>query len=125
MSAGNKRYLLLMAIAVVSASVLMPPICNLLFQCGCSWPWTTAAAHCNIHHPLPPHCPWCSHGNLGYYLPYSGFIVGQLGCGLVALQLTRRLIPAAIVTLIAILPVGLFMGAITVALVDYPHFILR
>ena len=49
LSLGSKRFLLLVAVAVVSASVLMPPVCNLLFKCGCSWLWTTAAAHCNIH----------------------------------------------------------------------------
>ena len=62
LSLGSKRFLLLAAVALVSASVLMPPVCNLLFKCGCSWLWTTAAAHCNIHNAAPPHCPWCSHG---------------------------------------------------------------
>lgn len=122
---SGKKTLVLGTIAVLSASVLMPPVCHLLFSCGCSWLWTTAAAHCNIHNTAPPHCPWCSYGNAGYYLPYAGFIVGQLVAGWITLSLTGRLVLAGIVTLLAILPVGVLMGALTIQLVDYPHFILR
>lgn len=35
------------------------PLCDLLFDCGCSWPWTGGLAHCNIHEAGVPHCPWC------------------------------------------------------------------
>ena len=33
--------------------------CNLIFQCGCTWPWAGGSSHCNIHNPNGPHCPWC------------------------------------------------------------------
>ena len=118
-----KPFLLLAGVAIVSASVLMTPVCNLLFKCGCSWLWTTAAAHCNIHRATPPHCPWCSHGALGYYLPYVGFIVGQLVAGALVFRFTGRLVLAVLITLAAILPVGYLMGVVTLKLVHYPPFI--
>lgn len=34
------------------------PFCNLMFHCGCTTLGLTA--HCNIHAPSPPHCPWCA-----------------------------------------------------------------
>ena len=122
-SVNSKRTLLLVAVVVISASVLMPPVCSLLFKCGCSWLWTTAAAHCNIHNSVPPHCPWCSHGSLGYYLPYMGFIVGQLSVGLLVLRFTGHLLLAAFTAVAAILPVGYVMGLVTLRLVSYPHLI--
>jgi len=108
---------------VVSASVLMPPVCNLVFKCGCSWLWTTAAAHCNIHNAAPPHCPWCNHGALGYYLPYAGFIAGQLLVGALALRFTGHLVLAVLMTVVAVLPVGYLMGLVTLRFVHYPHLI--
>jgi len=122
-SLSSKRILLLAAVAVVSASVLMPPVCNLLFKCGCSWLWTTAAAHCNVHNSAPPHCPWCSHGALGYYLPYAGFIVGQFVAGAFFFRFTGHLVLALLITVAAILPVGYLMGLVTLRLVHYPHWI--
>lgn len=34
-------------------------LCQLVFQCGCGWLWTTAATHCNIHQKGVKHCPVC------------------------------------------------------------------
>ncbi len=41
-------------------------LCNLIFRCGCAAPWAGADRRCNVHHLLPPHCPWCSHGLAGF-----------------------------------------------------------
>ena len=123
LSLGSKRFLLLAAVAVVSASVLMPPVCNLVFKCGCSCLWTPALAHCNIHNAAAPHCPWCSHGALGYYLPYAGFIVGQLLVGALALRFTGHLVLAILMTVVAVLPVGYLMGLVTLRFVPYPYLI--
>ena len=119
----SQRILLLAAVAIVSASVLMTPVCNLLFKCGCSWLWTTAAAHCNVHNAAPPHCPWCSQGALGYYLPYAGFIVGQFVAGTLVLRFSDNLILAVLANIAAMLPVGYLMGLLTLKLVPYPLWI--
>src|SRR5262245_11059752 len=40
-------------------SIFLLPICGLIFQCGCSYLWSTRDQHCNIHDPAAPNCPWC------------------------------------------------------------------
>jgi hypothetical protein len=46
--------------AIVSALAIAGahPFCNLVFHCGCGA--LSLTAHCNIHAPAPPHCPWCA-----------------------------------------------------------------
>ncbi|PCI17054.1 MAG: hypothetical protein COB62_07680 [Piscirickettsiaceae bacterium] len=45
---------------VIAALVLITPLCGLLFDCGCTWPWAGLESHCNIHNPKAVHqCPWC------------------------------------------------------------------
>jgi hypothetical protein len=43
----------------VLLSIFLLPLCNLIFQCGCSYLWAGADSHCNIHVPGKPDCPWC------------------------------------------------------------------
>ena len=50
------------AIAFVVTSVAYMPICNLVFDCGCTWPWLGGVQHCNIHVAGPPDCPLCTGG---------------------------------------------------------------
>ncbi len=125
MASPRRRIIILGLLACTSASLLMPPLCHWLFQCGCSWLWTLAATQCNVHNSLPPHCPWCSHGNAGYYLPYLGFIFGQFACGWAVLRFTRIFWLAVTATLVSIFPIGALLGIVTVNLVQYPYFILR
>lgn len=38
----------------------MTPLCGLMFNCGCTWPWQGLDSHCNIHDSTALHqCPWC------------------------------------------------------------------
>jgi hypothetical protein len=41
------------------------PICDAVFDCGCTWPFAGAAAHCNVRTPEPPNCPPCSSAPVG------------------------------------------------------------
>jgi hypothetical protein len=50
------------AIAFVVTSVVYMPVCNLVFDCGCTWPWLGGVQHCNIHVAGPPDCPLCKGG---------------------------------------------------------------
>ena len=59
------------------------PFCNLAFHCGCNV--FALAAHCNIHHAAPPHCPWCAQPK--YFL--LSFLFALLISGF-ALFFTRR-----------------------------------
>ena len=53
------RRLIILAVAVAATALTLLPVCNALFDCGCTWPMWGGADHCNIHHPSPPHCPLC------------------------------------------------------------------
>lgn len=51
--------------------------CDLVYQCGCRSFWNGAAEACNIHLADSRHCPWCSYGSWGLYLPASTILLGQ------------------------------------------------
>ena len=57
-----KTVLVAAALAVVVTSVIYMPVCNLVFDCGCTWPWLGGVQHCNIHVAGPPDCPLCKGG---------------------------------------------------------------
>jgi hypothetical protein len=71
------------AIVLLVAIVGAHPFCNFAFHCGCDV--VALAAHCNIHHAAPPHCPWCARPI--YFL--SSFVFALVISGFV-LWLTRR-----------------------------------
>jgi hypothetical protein len=56
---GGRR-LAAAAIALAAAAILFLPLCDLVFDCGCTWPLLGGASHCNVHAPHPPHCPLCA-----------------------------------------------------------------
>ena len=49
--------------------------CGQLFGCGCTL--ATGLTHCNIHTGEGPTCPWCSHGWIGFYLPFAVILAGS------------------------------------------------
>ena len=56
--------------------------CDLLFDCGCRALWAGRAAHCNIHNPSPPHCPWCVDGGILGQWTHAGIVVAQAALAL-------------------------------------------
>jgi hypothetical protein len=70
-------------------SVFFLPFCGFMFGCGCSFLWSGALSHCNIHNPIPPDCPWCS-GPL--YLQMIPFLSVCLA-GYVGIKVTRHFKP--------------------------------
>jgi hypothetical protein len=57
-----KTWLAAAAIAFVVTSVVYMPVCDMVFDCGCTWPWLGGVQHCNIHVAGPPDCPLCKGG---------------------------------------------------------------
>ncbi len=58
-SSTEKRWSAL--ITLLFSMVIITPVCGLLFQCGCDWPWLGLDAHCNFYKPYEEHhCPWCA-----------------------------------------------------------------
>src|SRR5262245_66490333 len=60
----RRRALLALAAAALAAVVGLP-VCNAIFDCGCTWPLLGADAHCDVHHAGPPDCPVCAHPPVG------------------------------------------------------------
>ncbi|MEW5056879.1 MAG: hypothetical protein AB1Y25_04590 [Cycloclasticus sp.] len=45
---------------LLASLLLMTPLCGLMFDCGCTWPWEGLDSHCNIHDSTAlQQCPWC------------------------------------------------------------------
>jgi hypothetical protein len=41
--------------------IMLTPLCGLLFQCGCDWPWSGLDSKCNFYQSGAEHqCPWCT-----------------------------------------------------------------
>lgn len=69
----RRRLLLTLALAAVLTAGTTHRICDLVFDCGCTWGIVGAARHCNIHAPRPPHCPACADMGTGALLTFSVF----------------------------------------------------
>lgn len=70
-----------MVVVAGIAALTAHPICNLLFACGCRF---LTADHCNIHHPAPPHCPWCARPSLFYMAVAVWLVCAFVGARLAA-----------------------------------------
>ena len=44
---------------IVFLAVMFSPFCGWMYQCGCTYLWNGADAHCNVHAAGTPDCPWC------------------------------------------------------------------
>ena len=46
---------------LITTIIIVTPLCGLIFQCGCDWPWLGLDARCNFYKPRADHqCPWCA-----------------------------------------------------------------
>jgi hypothetical protein len=46
---------------LISTLIIVTPLCGLIFQCGCDWPWSGLDTRCNFYKPGTDHqCPWCA-----------------------------------------------------------------
>lgn len=106
------------------AAAVLYPFCGLVFRCGCTAMWLTSAAHCNVHRPTGPHCPWCEHPGLGTV----GLVLTLVFQGLLYMTAFRRSRSAAASGFAAMLffPLAALLAALLTWLpTDYPHFMGR
>jgi hypothetical protein len=61
---GRRRVVLGLATVALTAITALP-ICDAVFDCGCTWPLLGADAHCDVQHPGPPDCPVCTKPAVG------------------------------------------------------------
>lgn len=47
-------------VTLVVTLLILTPLCGLLFQCGCDWPWLGLHTGCNFYREdVRFRCPWC------------------------------------------------------------------
>jgi hypothetical protein len=109
-------------LACVLAAVALYPLCGLAFRCGCTAMGLGGDAHCNVHRPAGPHCPWCEHVVLGTV----GFVLTLAFQALVYLPIFRRSrseAGAGFAALVAFPAAALLAAFLTWLPTDYPHFL--
>lgn len=48
-------------VTFITTVIIVTPLCGLIFQCGCDWPWLGLDDGCNFYNPGAEHqCPWCA-----------------------------------------------------------------
>lgn len=48
-------------VTLIAAVIIVTPLCGLIFQCGCDWPWSGLDVGCNFYNRGAAHrCPWCA-----------------------------------------------------------------
>lgn len=63
---------LVFAVAATITCLFLVDFCGWIFGCGCQSFWKAFDKYCNIHSG-PKHCPWCTHGGMGFLV--SGLFV--------------------------------------------------
>jgi len=57
--------------------IIVTPLCGLLFQCGCDWPWAGLDSHCNFYKASAEHkCPWCASISTGILSTGAAILAG-------------------------------------------------
>ena len=69
----------LFLVSAAVAGILLVNFCDWVYQCGCRSLWNGADAHCNVHDPDSPNCPWCEHRPAGDIIPLAAILSVQLG----------------------------------------------
>jgi len=105
--------------------VVITPLCGLLFQCRCDWPWLSFYFDCNYFHAEMTHkCPWCNSNLAGFGSFVAAFVFATVG----VLFIKTRTFTANAAALAARVTFGLIIFILTAALTgatvaysqDYP-----
>jgi hypothetical protein len=109
---------------VIIGLIVITPFCGLLFDCGCSWPWTGLESNCNFYKESAAYrCPWCEYLVVGLgstlLAVFSGVLAALLGLGRDG-QVAMRTLEGVAVFLIA----GILLGWLTAIFTGYPTFLL-
>jgi len=114
-------WILCSGVTLVVALGTITAFCGLIFQCGCTL--TAGMKYCNVHNPQGPHCPWCSHGNIGFYVPFAIILAATLATITWALGRFRGSIGAGLLAgMIGYFLWGSLVGLATALYWNYPYF---
>ena len=114
----RSRLLVCCGILLAAEAVTVTAYCGLLFGCGCTF--MDGMAHCNVHHLQGPSCPWCSHGKLGFYIPFAGMAAGAVAGAWLGLRLRSRLWAGLLAGVAGYLAAGAVAAWISARIQGYP-----
>ncbi len=67
------------AATLITTLIIVTPLCGLIFQCGCDWPWLGLDVGCNFYKPGEDlGCPWCASMLTGIFSTGIAIICGVL-----------------------------------------------
>jgi hypothetical protein len=106
------------AVTLIATLIIITPLCGLIFQCGCDWPWSGLDTRCNFYKPEADHqCPWCASMVTGIFSTGLAIISGALTAMVPSFPLAvyrtenevalRILVGLTVFVLMAILTAGL------------------
>lgn len=103
---------------LISTVISVTPLCGLLFQCGCDWPWAGLDAKCNFYKPgAHHHCPWCASPITGIFSTGLAITGGVLTAMTPALPLCKyRTVNKIAIRILVGLTVFLLMAILTAGL---------
>ena len=79
LTARDKARTIAACLTILIGLTIVTPLCGLLFQCHCDWPWRNFYFDCNYFHAEAIHkCPWCASDLAGLGSIGLAFILATL-----------------------------------------------
>jgi len=118
------------AIATVGvAAILVTPYCGLLFDCGCTWPWSGLASRCSFFQSEATIvCPWCKYAFAGaasvlLSAASAALVAAKIGLGTSLSQRSAIIVRILIGTAVFLI-VATTAGWITAVATEYPGILV-
>ena len=99
-------------LSLTATCLLFLDVCAWIFECGCRSLWAGADTLCNVHMADSRHCPFCSHGTVGYAAVMIAVCVPQAAVsGWTRYRRTTRVLMCLLAFPATMVGVGLLLGA--------------
>jgi hypothetical protein len=109
---------------VVFALIAITPLCGLMFDCGCDWPWSGLYHHCNFFDALAKlKCPWCNNvaaGALSMLAVFGASIFAAYRASSVSASANARFTIGVLAGAVTFHLVSLATGVLAALFTGYP-----
>ena len=109
---------------VVFALIAITPLCGLMFDCGCDWPWSGLYHHCNFFDALAKlKCPWCNNvaaGALSMLAVFGASIFAAYHASSVSASANQRFTIGVLAGAVTFHIVSLATGVLAALATGYP-----